>query len=147
MLFRSTLTTTAGGLTIRRGDRWTVRLNLLGFDSRRLEEFLGVLRSSSCLSAARHAKSTAGYMRDRLAAVGKGSETKKFVNIAAGRKACQGVGAGASPPLEPFPSPPVEPLPPAPHAAPRETCEGGARSAGHQRRGGAGGWGRESTVG
>jgi len=84
-----TLTTTAGGLTIRRGDRWTVRLNLLGFDSRRLDEFLGVLRSSSCLSAARHAKSTAGYMRDRLAAVGKGSETKKFVNIAAGRKACQ----------------------------------------------------------
>jgi hypothetical protein len=84
-----TLTTTAGGLTIRRGDRWTVRLNLLGFDSRRLEEFLGVLRSSSCLSAARHAKSTAGYMRDRLAAVGKGSEAKKFVNLAAGRKACQ----------------------------------------------------------
>ena len=32
-----TLTTTAGGLTIRRGDRWTVRLNLLGFDSRRLD--------------------------------------------------------------------------------------------------------------
>ena len=72
-----------------RGDRWTVQLNLLGFDSKRLDEFVGILRSSSCLSAVRHAKSTAGYMRDRFAAVGKSSETKKFVNIAARRKACQ----------------------------------------------------------
>ena len=74
----------AGGLQVRRGARWTVRLNLLSFDRTRQDDLERLLRSSTSLSAVRHANETVAYVRERLAAVGPGSETKKFVNIAAG---------------------------------------------------------------
>ena len=74
----------AGGLHVQRGARWTVRLNLLSFDRSRQDDLERLLRSSTCVSAVRHATETAGYVRERLAAVGPGSEKKKFVNLASG---------------------------------------------------------------
>ena len=69
---------------MQRGARRTVRLNLLSFDRGRQDDLERLLRSSTCVSAVRHATETVGYVRERLAATGPGSEKKKFVNIAAG---------------------------------------------------------------
>ena len=79
-------------------DEWVVRVSLLGFDRGRnplkgetchsddLRRLLAVLATSGNSSAIDHLASTKFYAGTRILASGPGSESKKFVNVAAGPK-------------------------------------------------------------
>ena len=87
-----------GGWTLQWMDEWVVRVSLLGFDRGRnplkgetchsddLRRLLAVLATSGNSSAIDHLASTKFYAGTRILASGPGSESKKFVNVAAGPK-------------------------------------------------------------
>ena len=68
-------------------------MNLLSFDRGRQDDLERLIRSSACVSAVRHATETVGYVRDRLAAMGPGSEKKKFRELSGGQPLLRGAEA------------------------------------------------------
>ena len=90
-----------GGWTMSWMDEWVVRVSLLGFDRGRpplkgetcqsedLKRLLAVLAASGNSSAVDHLAATKHYAGTRILASGPGSESKKFVNVAAGPKGSQ----------------------------------------------------------
>ena len=79
---------TVNGLTYTRGDRWVLRVSLLGFDEVMLLSLLQLLRDSPNRSARANVGATKFYGNLRLAATGPGSEIRKFVNVACGAASC-----------------------------------------------------------
>ena len=82
------VTKTVNGLTYTRGDRWVLRVSLLGFDDDMLASLLRLLRESPNRSARANLAATKYYGELRLAATGPGSEIRKFVHVPCGAAAC-----------------------------------------------------------
>ena len=80
------VTKQVGSLTYSRGDRWVIRISLLGYTSDLLSRLLELLRGSSNHSARANVGATKFYGEARLGATGPGSEIRKFVNVACGGK-------------------------------------------------------------
>ena len=80
------VTKQVGSLTYTRGDRWVVRISLLGYTSDLLVRLLELLRGTSNHSARANVGATKFYAEARLGATGPGSEIRKFVNVACGGK-------------------------------------------------------------
>ena len=79
------VTTKIGGFKVTTPDHWVLRLSLFGRSESDLPVLAGVLKAVGG-SAAWNVDASISYARQRLRATSRGSETKKFVNLASGRR-------------------------------------------------------------
>ena len=74
-----------GGLEVSYANHYALRVGLHGVDDYIISRMLQNIAVSWCRSAKIHATTTSIYAARRAHASGKGSETKKWVYVAAGR--------------------------------------------------------------
>ena len=79
---------TRGGLRVSWADHWVVRVGLFGMSTPDFTRLHAELKRSGCLSAMKHADTSYAYAVRRGKATAKGSETKRWVNVAAGPREC-----------------------------------------------------------
>lgn len=71
-----------GDFTIEAPNVFVLRVSLLGMEQNDVDRMMVALKRSECSSAVANAQSTAAYAKQRVAATGPGSMTKKYVNVA-----------------------------------------------------------------